>query len=197
MCTYKLRERERERENLPSSCKLCGEKQTLHHVPNHCPVTLSLRHDAALGVISKFASAHLPVNYHLIADLSEHPTYIFPPHIASTDLQPDLIIWDDVKREVWLIELTIGFKTNFDETQFRKDTKYLQLVEAIGQTQFRAHIVVRQVGSRGFLNLRGLKRPRHRLPCQRKDWSDLLTSIVQTVVMGSHNMWTMRNWRTI
>ena len=163
--------------NLPSSCKLCGERQTLHHVLNHCPVALGLRrynqrHDAVLGVISDFASAHLPVNYHLIADLPEYPTYIFPPHIASTDLRPDLVIWNDVKQEVWLIELTICFETNFDEAQFRKGTKYLELVEAIRQTQFRAHMVPIQVGSRGFLDLRGLKRLRHLLPCQRKDWSD-------------------------
>ena len=157
--------------NLSSSCKLRGERQTLHHVLNHCPVVLSLRlydqkHDAVLGVISDFASSHLPVNYQLIADLPEHQTYIFPPHIASTDLRPDLVIWSDVKQEVWLIELTICFEMNFDKAQLRKETKYLDLVEAIRQTQFRAHTVTLKVGSRGFLDLRGLEALKHLLQCQ-------------------------------
>ena len=49
----------RRSEGLSSQCKLCGERQTLAHVLNHCQVALELRrynsrHDAVLEVIDDF-----------------------------------------------------------------------------------------------------------------------------------------------
>ncbi len=186
--------------NLPSSCKLCGERQTLHHVLNHCQVALTLRrfnvrHDAVLEVISRFVSSHLPPDHHQIADLPDQPTYIFPPHIASTDLRPDLVVWNDVEQKVWLIELTVCFETNFDDAHLRKQSKYQDLVETIRQTPFRAHTVPLQVGSRGFLDLGGFKEVRKLVKCEAKDWASFLTLVVRTSVAGSHRIWTTRNWQ--
>ena len=49
----------RRSEGLSSNCKLCGERQTLVHVLNHCQMALDLRrynarHDAVLEVIDQF-----------------------------------------------------------------------------------------------------------------------------------------------
>ena len=64
----------RKNEGLSSSCKLCGERQTLLHVLNACPKTLSLRrynerHDAVLEVLATFFAGTLPEGYTFIADL--------------------------------------------------------------------------------------------------------------------------------
>ena len=81
----------------PSECKLCGETQTLLHVLCSCPVALQLRrfnvrHDQVLRVIFNFLTEHLPPAHSIIADLHDEPLFTFPPHIASTDLRPDIVI---------------------------------------------------------------------------------------------------------
>jgi len=51
--------------NLSASCKLCGQRQTLQHVLNHCSVALELRryntrHDSVLDVTHTLVSSNLP-----------------------------------------------------------------------------------------------------------------------------------------
>ena len=59
---------------VPSGCPLCGQKQTLLHILNHCPVALELRrfnhrHDAVLIVISELVRANLTPSQQIITDL--------------------------------------------------------------------------------------------------------------------------------
>ena len=102
----------RKNEGLSSSCKLCGERQTLLRVLNACPKALSLRrynerHDAVLEVLATFLAGTLPEGYTLITDLPQFQPYLFPPHIAHTDERPDMVVWNYNIREVWVIELTV------------------------------------------------------------------------------------------
>ena len=95
---------------LDDSCRLCGERQTLSHVLNHCKVALKLhrynhRHDAILSSITSFLSSNLLPSYQMTTDIGSE--YIFPSHIASTDLRSDIVMWSDHKRTVILMELTI------------------------------------------------------------------------------------------
>ncbi len=106
--------------NLSAACKLCGQRQTLQHVLNHCEVALNLRrynlrHDSVLDVIHSFVSTILPSGYQTIVDLPTQAPFTFPPHIATTDLRPDLVVWNDAKHEVVLFELTVCYELNFDD----------------------------------------------------------------------------------
>ena len=108
----------RKKENLSSACQLCGEKQTLLHILNHCPQALSMRrfnarHDAVLEVIASFIAQHLPESYKVTADLPRYQPYMFPLHIATTDQRPDIVVWSDTVQEV--IELTVCFETRYEE----------------------------------------------------------------------------------
>lgn len=120
--------------NLSNCCKLCGQKQTLLHVLNHCQKALQLRrfnerHDRVLHVIANFLMEHYPESFRLIADLPNH-TYHFPSAIASTDLRVDLVLWSEALKKVTLVELTVCYETNFVDAKQRKTQKYLDLVEA-------------------------------------------------------------------
>ena len=115
------------------NCPLCEERQTLIHVLNMCPVALRTRrynnrHDAVLQKITTTISNHLQLTERMTSDLSE---YVFPQLIASTTLQPDIVLWDDTKRRVLLIELTVCFETLFDNAAERKRAKYTELQQSI------------------------------------------------------------------
>ena len=102
----------------PSECKLCGERQTLLYVLGNCRVALQLRrynarHDEVLRVIFNLLKEHLPTGHSIIADFQDHSSYTFPPHIARTDLRPDIVVWNDNARSVVLFELTVSHESNF------------------------------------------------------------------------------------
>ena len=128
------------------------------HVLNNCPKALNLRrynerHDAVLEVISKFMVESLPDGYQLLADLPQSQPYIFPPHIATTDQRPDIVVWSNTAQEVWVIELTVCFETGYEEACIRKTDRYTDLMEQIAETSLDGTLVTFEVGSRGYLSL--------------------------------------------
>ena len=107
-------------------CLLCGNRQTLMHVLNMCPVTLQARrfkhcHDAMLRQIVYTISSHLQPTAQLTSDLSD---YHFPHHITPTTQRPDVVWWDDSKKKLCLIELTVCFETLFNDARERKMARY-------------------------------------------------------------------------
>ena len=95
-------------DSLSDACRLCGRRQTLAHVLNQCPTSLHLhcyniRHDAVLEVIAQGIQPYLPANYSMLADLPSTLFYTFPPHISLTSLGPDLVVWSDTDRRVYIL----------------------------------------------------------------------------------------------
>ena len=186
--------------NMSAACTLCGQRQTLQHVLNHCQVALDLRrynarHDGVLDVIHSFVSADLPRGYQAIADLPDQAPYTFPPHIATTDSRPDLVVWNDATREVMLFELTVCFEPNFDDALLRKTEKYADLVQESQQSSFSVQMIPIQVGSRGFLDLRGFQKLRNLRRPQAREWRKFLSDIARAAISGSHRIWCTRNWK--
>ncbi len=186
--------------NLSPACKLCGQRQTLQHVLNHCEVALNLRrynlrHDGVLDVIHSFVSTNLPRGYQTIVDLPTQAPFPFPPHIATTDLHPDLVVWNDAKHEVVLFELTVCYELNFDNALQRMTEKYLDLVQFIRQSSYKVQMVPIQVGSRGFLDLRGLEKLKELKRPKAKVWKKFLSDVARAAITGSHRIWCTRNWR--
>ena len=141
---------------LNDGCRLCGKRQTLSHVLNHCEVALKLRrynrrHDIILSIMTSFFSSNLQSSYKITADLDA--SYHFPSHITSTDLRPDIVMWSDLRRTVLIVELTICFETNYVDAHERKKNKYLSLMEEIQGRGYCAMIVPIQVGSRGMVEV--------------------------------------------
>ena len=118
----------RRSEGLSSNCKLCGERQTLMHVLNHCQVALDLRrynarHDAVLEVIDQFVRENCSPDVEAITDLPAYD-YTFPACIALTDLRPDVVLWSPAQKSAVLVELTVCHETNFEDAHRRTANKY-------------------------------------------------------------------------
>ena len=189
----------RKKESLSSACRLCGEKQTLLHVLNHCPQALSMRrfntrHDAVLEVIASFIAQHLPESYKVTADLPRYQPYVFPLHIATTDQRPDIVVWSDTVQEVWVIELTVCFETRYEEAHNLKVNRYADLMEQIDDSTYSGSLVTLEVGSRGFLSLPSFTLLKQQLLiCTRRQWEQALSNITRTAISGSHRIWVTRN----
>ena len=148
----------RRKEGLSSTCKLCGERQTLLHVLNNCPEALNMhrynkRHDAVLEIISQFMVKSLPEDYQLMAELPQFQPYVFPPNIATTDQRPDIVVWSSTAQEVWVIELTVCFETRYEDAHTLKSNRYADLMGQIADSSVDGTLVTLEVGSRGFLSL--------------------------------------------
>ena len=109
-----------------SLCPLCHQDQSLLHVLNSCPAALHLRrfnhrHDNVLRDILTFVQQHSDKSYKITCDLPEF-NYMFPYHIA-TDLRPDIVLSDEVKRRIILVELTVPFELCFVDAAKRKGSE--------------------------------------------------------------------------
>ena len=135
-------------------CQLCGESQSLAHIPNSCQKGLalgrySIRHDGMLKVIVDFLQRHMAAGFQITADLpGQH--YTFLQDIAPTDLRPDIVMWST--SAIYLVELTVLFETNIVGAAERKTHHYRELASACGHSHHMS-IITLEVGSRGFLSI--------------------------------------------
>ena len=72
-------------------------------------------------------------------DLDEQ--YQFPPKLAPSNLQPDLVAYSEGAKTVMIVELTVCFETNFQEVQTRKEEKYSKLVEEVEQNGYMVDMI--------------------------------------------------------
>ena len=140
-------------------CLLCGERQTLIHVLNACPVSLhqrryNRRHDAVLELITNIINSALQPSQKMCSDLT---TYHFPHHIVPTTLRPDIVWWDDRRKNIVMAELTIPFETSFTEAAERKRAKYEDLLKEAKQAGYKTTLITLEVGSRGVINNPGFQ----------------------------------------
>ena len=92
----------------------------------------------------------------MISDLGEE-TYHFPTHIVPTDLRPDLEMWSDLHRRLYIVELTVCFETLFGEAAGRKTVRNTKLASDARANGSQATIIPIQIGSREVIEESGLK----------------------------------------
>ena len=129
---------------VSEACRLCGKKQTLLHVLNGCEKALQLRrynqrHDRVLTVIKQLVLEYIPETNQLTADMDN--SYQFPTEIAATSLRPDIVVWSQGRRELYLVELTICYETGFAEPAKRKQSKYLELMDEVTSGGFKPEAI--------------------------------------------------------
>jgi hypothetical protein len=139
-------------------CPLCQNSQTLHHVLNFCKTMLdqgryTWRHDSVLAYLaSLFKNLE---NVKIYSDLGckkgETITTV-PPEVLPTSQRPDLVIyWLNLKK-ICIIELTIPFETNIQNSHQKKVNKYASLVHDLSDKGLKVDFYAFEVGSRGFLS---------------------------------------------
>ena len=90
-------------------------------------------------------------DYQMMADL-DSVTYTFLIHMCSTTERPDIVMWNEKTKTVYLIELTVCFDENFADASMRKQAKYHDLREAVKTAGHKCHLWTVQVGSRGIID---------------------------------------------
>ena len=113
-----------------SDCKFCQQTQTLGHVVGGCISSLregryNWRHDSIIVNMAKFIAALK--NVQVFADIDQ---YMSPSIITGKDLRPDLIVVHQSK-DIYVLELTVGFEPNIQINAARKYEKYETVLEEL------------------------------------------------------------------
>ena len=75
----------------------------------------------------------------------------FPVHIIQTEKRLDIVAWSDSKKSVLLIELTVPWKENREESHERKKNRYETLRADSVEKRWICHVIPIEVGCRGFI----------------------------------------------
>ena len=129
-CLPSLAVLKRMHKRTSTSCPLCGNHQTLHHILNFCSVSLqqgcyTWRHNSILNHL--FQSPSSPYSSvtpcpTILADLPDCPLptgSTIPPNVLCTSLRPDLVILFP-SRKIIILELTVPFESNISDAHSRK-----------------------------------------------------------------------------
>ena len=77
-------------------------------------------------------------------------SFSFPPHIAFTELRPDITIFSNKLKRVILIELTCPCEENMDAWHNVKVKKYMPLKSIIEYNGWNVDLFAVEVGDRGY-----------------------------------------------
>ena len=73
-----------------------------------------------------------------------------PQHIVNTPQRPDAVVYSNTLKTVFLLELTCGDESNFEDQRARKEERYSQLLADIGSAGWTTRLFTFEVGCRGF-----------------------------------------------
>ena len=128
----------RKESGVSDKCKLCGVRQTLQHILNCCQVALKYRrynerHDEVLRTITTYMymKEEISDDFTVVADLDDHQSYLFPPQLAVSDLRPDVVMFSQLQKAAFILELTICSEVSYAAAQERKTAKYMELVSEV------------------------------------------------------------------
>ena len=80
------------------------------------------------------------------------------PDILVTNLKPDLVIVNKTNKFVTLLELSVPFETNIENTHDRKVKRYQNLINDIEQSGYTVYYYLLEIGSQGFIDADNVKR---------------------------------------
>ena len=139
---------------------------------------------------------HLTSDWEMISDID--PNYIFPFHIALTELRPDVVIFSNSLRRVILLELTCPCEENMSSWHATKLSKYGSLIEIIRNNNWSVDLFAVEVGARGFAS-KSLKYTLQKLGLPNNLISQTTRALGQISMKCSFYIWMHRNskeWTT-
>ena len=141
--------------SLNQSCALCGQRETVLHVLNNCPVMLNqgrytYRHNSILSLLlSKLNEVYAnDPDSHIYSDIEGRHAIgggTIPPDILPTNKRPDIVIVTSNK--ILLIELSVPFESNIKIRHQFKCYKYAMLVSDLEKCQYEVEFHAVEVGT--------------------------------------------------
>ena len=127
------------------------------------------------------------VKWEIAADLKGCQRF-FP---IPTTKKPDLVIWNELEKEVHLVELTVPHEDNISSMHGRKDNRYEALVGECEEAGWKSTHSPVEVGCRGFIGTGITKWMRVAGLCPKKE-NISTKALQQTVEKASHWIWVKR-----
>ena len=122
------------------NCSFCLQSETLQHVICSCKSysdegRYTWRHNTVLLFLANtFSSLKQSTVY---ADL---PSFLSPCFITGESYRPDLLLLTD-KNILYILELTVGFGTNIQNSSYCKATKYSSLINDLSLSYSKVRFV--------------------------------------------------------
>ncbi len=131
------------------------------------------RHNSILSHIIKTISKDLPEHWKVNSDLpnSMQGCSTIPTEILVTVQKHDLVICNSQSKSIFIIELSVPFERNIDDTHKRKMDRYQNLISDIKDTGYSVKYYALEIGSRGYISQENTKRLKdilHKLKCITK-----------------------------
>ena len=92
-----------------------------------------------------------------------------------------------------MLELTISFESQLEDTHQRKQAKHQDLVEAGCAAGFSTKLITVEIGSIGMVDDSTFAMLRSVLKASQKDLSSLCMTVIRTTILKSYKIWCSRN----
>ncbi|TWW77850.1 uncharacterized protein LOC130535078 [Takifugu flavidus] len=119
-----------------------------HHAPKKAISFIKAGERPRAGPQITTGLLHTATDWQLHVDLGKQ--LLFPQHIATTSLRPDMIITSEASKHLIMLELTVPWEERIEEANERKRAKYQELVEECRGRGWRTFYEPIEVGCRGF-----------------------------------------------
>ena len=80
-----------------------------------------------------------------------HNPLVIPHHIVQASLCPDITIYSNATKQVFIVELTVPAEDNIIQRHTDKESKYAKLLDDININQWTGHVFGTDIGSRGYV----------------------------------------------
>ena len=117
---------------------------------------------------------------------------IFPPEIATTTLRPDLVLWSNNCKLVYIIELTVPWEDAVEEAYERKKLRYSNLAADAEDRGWKARFRPVEVGCRGFVASSTAKLLRE-VGVRGQAHRQAIKELANTAERSSHWLWLKRS----
>ena len=190
---------------MTSNCKSCGNHETLHHVLNNCSVFLeqgryTWRHNNILHHIYNFLNSSLKDSVTLSCDLDNKIKGFttVPINYAVTNLIPDLCLYyeDENGKNITILELTVPFELNIENSHSRKTNKYAALISDLNSNGVKTTFISLEIGSRGYIsaeNMKNLKKIFELKSNSDISFKDFRNSISKIAIVSSFVIFNAKN----
>ena len=117
---------------------------------------------------------------------------VFPPEIAMTTLRPDLVLWSNTCKLVYIIELTVPWEDAVEEAYERKKLRYSNLAAEAEDRGWKARVRPVEVGCRGFVASSTAKLLRE-VGVRGQAHRQAIKELANTAERTSHWLWLKRS----
>ena len=186
-----------------TKCNFCVNKETLHHILNNCSTFLTQgrytwRHNSILATIVKHLKDNIPDNtsVKLYADIPGWSinSGTIPPNILLTSQRPDLVIVNNAKKLIHVVELTIPFERNIASAHNRKIERYSSLISDINSGEYNCVLSCIEIGSRGLITRENKNRMSAIFKFTgSKAKKNVFNDISKNALLCSYSIWNARH----